>query len=51
MARIHATAWVNKRSQNEIARRMFLRRFPEAAVHGVNIKQLCGMEVKRVRQT
>ena len=51
MARIHATAWANKKSQNEIARRMFLHRFPEAAVHGVNIKQLRGMEGKRVKQT
>jgi CRISPR-associated protein Cas1 len=51
MARIHATAWANKKSQNEIARRMFLHRFPEASVHGVNIKQLRGMEGKRVKQT
>ena len=51
MARIHATAWANKKSQNEIARRMFLHRFPEASVHGVNIKQLRGMEGRRVKQT
>lgn len=50
MARIHASAWANARSRNEIARRMFLHRFPEAAVHGVSIKQLRGMEGKRVKQ-
>jgi CRISPR-associated protein Cas1 len=30
---------------------MFLHRFPEASVHGINIKQLRGMEGKRVKQT
>jgi CRISPR-associated protein Cas1 len=49
MARIHASAWVNKKPQNEISRRMFLHRFPEASVHGVKIKQLRGMEGKRVK--
>lgn len=51
MARIHASAWANKQSQNEIARRMFLHRFPQAAVQGMNIRQLRGMEGKRVKQT
>lgn len=51
MARIHATAWANRRSRNDIARHMFLQRFPEASVHGVTIKQLRGMEGKRVRKT
>lgn len=51
MARIHATAWASARSRNEIARRMFLLRFPEASVHGVNIKQLRGMEGRRVKET
>jgi CRISPR-associated protein Cas1 len=51
MARIHATAWANKKSQNIIARRMFLHRFPQANVHGMNIKQLRGMEGRRVKQT
>ena len=51
MARIHATAWASAKSRNGIARRMFLQRFPEASVHGVNIKQLRGMEGKRVKQT
>jgi CRISPR-associated protein Cas1 len=51
MARIHAAAWANIRSRNEIARRMFLHRFPEASVHGISIKQLRGMEGRRVKQT
>lgn len=51
MARIHASAWASAKSRNEIARRMFLQRFPQASVHGVNIKQLRGMEGKRVKQT
>lgn len=51
MARIHASAWANTRSRNEIARRMFLHRFPQASVHGINIKQLRGMEGKRVKET
>lgn len=50
MARIHASAWANPRSRNEIARRMFLNRFPEASVHGVSIKQLRGLEGKRVKR-
>lgn len=49
MARIHATAWANTKARNEVARRMFLHRFPEAGVHGVSIKQLRGMEGKRVK--
>lgn len=51
MARLHAAAWAAQRSRNEVARRMFSFRFPEANVHGVSIKQLRGMEGKRVRQT
>jgi CRISP-associated protein Cas1 len=51
MARIHASAWANTRSRNEIARRMFLHRFPQASVFGMNIKQLRGMEGKRVKET
>lgn len=51
MARTHATAWASTKSRNAIARKMFLQRFPEASVHGVNIKQLRGMEGKRVKQT
>jgi len=51
MARTHAAAWASVRSRNEIARRMFRQRFPEAGVQGVSIKQLRGMEGKRVKQT
>ena len=51
MARIHASAWADKKERNEIARRMFLHRFPQASVHGINIKQLRGMEGKRVKET
>jgi len=49
MARIHATAWAATRQKSEIARRMFLQRFPEANVHGISIAQLRGMEGKRVK--
>lgn len=49
MARIHASAWAANRQKSEIARRMFLQRFPEAKVHGISIKQLRGMEGKRVK--
>ncbi len=50
MARIHAAAWADRRNRNEIARRMFRFRFPEAETHGINIKQLRGMEGKRVKR-
>lgn len=49
MARLHADAWAHPRKRAEIARRMFLSRFPEANVHGISIKQLRGMEGKRVK--
>ena len=49
MARLHADAWAHPRKRTEIARRMFLNRFPEANVHGISIKQLRGMEGKRVK--
>ncbi|MDQ8189669.1 type I-E CRISPR-associated endonuclease Cas1e [Roseibacillus persicicus] len=49
MARQHAQAWATPRQRSEIARRMFLQRFPEASVHGVSIKQLRGMEGRRVK--
>jgi CRISPR-associated protein Cas1 len=51
MARIHATAWGTPRQKTEIARRMFLQRFPEANTHGISIAQLRGMEGIRVRKT
>jgi CRISP-associated protein Cas1 len=50
MARIHATAWGTPRQKSEIARRMFLQRFPQANVHGISITQLRGMEGTRVKQ-
>src|SRR5690606_25754244 len=40
MARRHAELWGSPRARNEVARRMFLHRFPEAEVNGVSIKQL-----------
>lgn len=49
MARLHADAWAHPRKRSEIARRMFLQRFPEANVHGISIAQLRGMEGKRVK--
>jgi len=49
MARLHAVAWAASRQKSEVARRMFLQRFPEANVHGISIKQLRGMEGKRVK--
>ncbi|QUE53183.1 hypothetical protein KBB96_09845 [Luteolibacter ambystomatis] len=39
MARVHASAWATPKARNEIARRMFLHRFPEAGVRGMSIKQ------------
>jgi len=49
MARLHASAWASARQRAEIARRMFLKRFPEASIHCTSIKQLRGMEGKRVK--
>lgn len=51
MARLHADAWAHTRKRSEVARRMFLQRFPEANVHGISIKQLRGMEGVRVKDT
>jgi CRISP-associated protein Cas1 len=50
MARIHAAVWAAPRSRNEVARRMFRRRFPETDVNGTTIKQLRGMEGRRVKR-
>jgi CRISPR-associated protein Cas1 len=50
MARVHATVWAGTRSRNEVARRMFLHRFPEADVAGQTIKTLRGMEGRRVKR-
>lgn len=50
MARIHATAWAAPQKRNEVARRMFRFRFAEVPDGGVSIKQLRGMEGRRVKQ-
>lgn len=49
MARIHASAWASPQKRNEIARRMFRHRFPDVPTGGVSIKQLRGMEGRRVK--
>ena len=49
MARIHASAWAAPQKRNEIARRMFRHRFPDVPTGGVSIKQLRGMEGRRVK--
>jgi CRISPR-associated protein Cas1 len=49
MPRIHASLWADKKRRTQIARRMFLMRFPEADVAGKSIQELRGMEGLRVR--
>ena len=39
----------NEKKRLEVARRMFLTRFPEEEIHSKNLKELMGMEGKRVR--
>jgi CRISPR-associated protein Cas1 len=48
-ARRHAEAYASPRRRAEIARRMFLRRFPEVDVSGKSIDELRGMEGRRVK--
>lgn len=50
MARIHAAAWAAVQKRNEVARRMFRFRFPEVETGGITIKQLRGMEGRRVKR-
>ena len=50
MARIHAASWAALQKRNEIARRMFRHRFPEVETVGITIKQLRGMEGRRVKR-
>jgi len=50
MARTHASAWAAVQSRNEVARRMFRFRFPNVETGGISIKQLRGMEGRRVKQ-
>lgn len=49
MPRLHAAAWANKRQRIDIARRMFLMRFPESEVMKKSLVELRGMEGLRVR--
>jgi len=49
MPRKHAAAWADKKKRDEIARRMFARRFPGVDVGQYGIKELRGMEGLRVR--
>lgn len=48
-ARHQAELHANTRKRTEVARRMFLRRFPEGAVAEKRIQELRGMEGKRVK--
>ena len=48
-AKAHAELYASKKSRTEVARRMFLRRFPESDVEGKTIETLRGMEGKRVK--
>ncbi|MBI4248697.1 MAG: type I-E CRISPR-associated endonuclease Cas1 [Elusimicrobia bacterium] len=47
--RHHATLWADKRKRGEIARRMFILRFPDLDVQAHSVIQLRGMEGLRVR--
>jgi CRISP-associated protein Cas1 len=49
MPRLHATAWADKKRRVQIARRMFLQRFPATDVAGNGITELRGMEGLRIR--
>ena len=49
MSRRHATAWADKKKRAEIARRMFVQRFPGVDVQAHSIAELRGMEGLRVR--
>jgi CRISPR-associated protein Cas1 len=48
-ARRHAAAWSDKKRREQIARRMFARRFPGEIVEQRSIRELRGMEGLRVR--
>ncbi len=48
-ARRHVDAYANRRKRDEIARRMFLQRFPQETVEANNLNALRGMEGLRVR--
>ncbi|MBQ3241200.1 MAG: type I-E CRISPR-associated endonuclease Cas1 [Akkermansia sp.] len=48
-ARLHASAWADKKKHLLIGRRMFKLRFPEIDVNKYSLKELRGMEGIRVR--
>ncbi len=48
-ARKHAAAHASRKRREEIARKMFLKRFPRTTVNEKSIKELMGMEGKRVK--
>jgi len=50
MARKHAAAWASRKERTRVARDMFRFRFEDAEVDSANIKQLRGMEGKRVKR-
>ncbi len=49
MPRLHAEAWADKRRRTQIARAMFLMRFPGVDVEGKSVKEMRRMEGLRVR--
>ena len=49
MPRKHAAAWADKKKRAEIARRMFVQRFPGVDVQAYSVTELRGMEGLRVR--
>jgi CRISPR-associated protein Cas1 len=49
MPRQHAAAWADKKKRAEIARRMFVQRFPGVDVEAYSVTELRGMEGLRVR--
>ena len=49
MSRKHAAAWADKKKHADIARRMFVQRFPGVDVQTHSIAELRGMEGLRVR--
>jgi CRISPR-associated protein Cas1 len=49
MSRKHAAAWADKKKHAEIARRMFVQRFPGVDVQAYSIAELRGLEGLRVR--
>lgn len=48
-ARKHAEYYASKTKRAEIARKMFLKRFPQETIEGKDVKELRGMEGKRIK--